>query len=197
MRRLVAVENISLDGVMQAPAGPEEDTRDGFPYGGWAAELMAADPDAARASLDQQGGRSTAMLFGRRTYLQLVGHWLTTAEPNPFTEILRNTPKYVASRTLSEPLPHPNSILLPGDAVEAVAALKADGEGDLVVLGSGVLLRDLAAAGLVDSYVLTILPVVLGRGARLFGDTHARLRVTSSRTTATGIVVATYEVADQ
>jgi dihydrofolate reductase len=134
------------------------------------------------------------MLFGRRTYLDLVGHWLTTTEPNPFTEIIRDTQKYVASRTLSEPLPHPNSALLAGDAVDAVASLKADGNGDIVVLGSGALVRDLAAAGLVDAYVLTILPVVLGSGTRLFGDTFAPLRVASSFTSPTGIVVATYDV---
>ena len=93
------------------------------------------------------------MLFGRVTYLDLVGHWLATTEPNPFTPIIRDTAKYVASRTLSEPLPHPNSHLLT-DAVDGVRALKRDGEGDIVVLGSGALVRDLAAAGLVDAYVL-------------------------------------------
>jgi len=199
MRRLVAVENVSLDGVMQSPAGPDEDPSGGFTRGGWAVELLARDPEAAQAAMGSQGGRSTAMLFGRRTYLQLVGHWLSTTEPNPFTDILRDTTKYIASRTLTDPLPYPNSILLTGDAPRAVEELKAEGEGDIVVLGSGALLRDLAAAGLVDAYVLTILPVVLGSGARLFGNTYAPLSVTSSYTSPTGIVVATYEVrsADQ
>jgi dihydrofolate reductase len=194
MRRLVAVENLSLDGVMQSPASPDEDPSGGFTRGGWAAELLATDPEAAQASMGSQGSRSTAMLFGRRTYVQLVGHWLSTTEPNPFTDILRNTPKYVASRTLTEPLPYPNSILLTGDVTAAIANLKAEGEGDIVVLGSGALLRDLATAGLMDAYVLTILPVVLGSGTRLFGDTYAPLKVTSSWTSTTGIVVATYEV---
>jgi dihydrofolate reductase len=193
MRRLVAVENVSLDGVMQAPGRPDEDTRGGFAHGGWAVDLMTKDPEAAQASMSGRGN-TNAMLFGRRTYLDLVGHWLTTTEPNPFTEIIRDTQKYVASRTLSEPLPHPNSALLAGDAVDAVASLKADGNGDIVVLGSGALVRDLAAAGLVDAYVLTILPVVLGSGTRLFGDTFAPLRVASSFTSPTGIVVATYDV---
>ncbi len=195
MRRLVAVENVSLDGVMQSPAAPEEDDRGGFSRGGWATELLAKDPDAAMAAMGTQGGTTTAMLFGRRTYVQLLGHWLSTTEPNPFTEILRDTPKYVASRTLTDPLPYPNSILLDGDATRAVAVLKANGDGDLVVLGSGELVRDLAAAGLVDAYVLTILPVVLGSGTRLFGSTYAPLAVTASYTSPTGIVVATYEVA--
>lgn len=195
MRRIVAVENVSLDGVMQSPASPEEDPSNGFVRGGWATELLARDPDAGMAAMRSQGGRTAAMLFGRKTYLQLVGHWLSTPDPNPFTDVLRETTKYVASRTLTAPLPHPNSVLLPGDAVEAVRALKSEGDGDIVVLGSGRLVRTLAAAGLVDAYLLTILPVVLGSGARLFGDTYAALRVSSSVTTPTGIIVATYEVA--
>lgn len=194
MSRLVVVENVSLDGVMQSPGRPDEDTRGGFTRGGWAARALSRDPEAARASLEGQG-RTRALLFGRRTYLDLVGHWLSTPEPNPFAEILAQTPKYVASRTLTAPLPHPASELLGGDPVASVARLKAeDVEGDLVVLGSGELVRALAAAGLVDEYLLTIIPVVLGSGTRLFGDTYAELEVTRSVTSATGIVVATYAV---
>lgn len=193
MRRLIAVEYISLDGVMQAPGRADEDTRGGFTRGGWASELLANDPEAAQAAMSGQG-RTGGLLFGRRTYLDLVGHWLSTPEPNPFADILRATPKYVASRTLTEPLPHPKSILLTGDAVQAVASLKEEDDGDLVILGSGALVRALAAAGLVDAYLLTILPLVLGTGTRLFGDTYAPLRVSSSDTSPTGIVVATYEV---
>lgn len=194
MRRVVAVEYVSLDGVMQSPASPDEDPSNGFTLGGWAAELLARDPEASMAAMGGQGGRTTAMLFGRKTYLQLVGHWLSTTESNPFTDVLRDTTKYVASRTLTEPLPYPNSILLTGDVCPAVAQVKADGDGDIVVLGSGALVRNLAAAGLVDAYVLTILPIVLGSGARLFGETYAPMRVASSFTSPTGIVVATYEV---
>jgi dihydrofolate reductase len=197
MAKIVAVENISLDGVMQSPGRPDEDTRGGFDRGGWASQLLAADPEAAMAAMSGQG-RTAAMLFGHRTYLDLVGHWLGTDEPNPFTEILRATPKYVASRSASTLLEHPNSELLTpdadGDAVASVRALKATLEGDVVVLGSGELVRSLAAAGLVDEYLLTILPVVLGRGARLF-DGYAPLEVRSSWTSTTGIVVGTYAVA--
>jgi dihydrofolate reductase len=96
-------------------------------------------------------GSGAEMLFGRRTYLDLLGHWLSTPDPNPFTEILRTTQKYVASRTLTEPLPHPASTLLDGDAGGAVRALRADVDSELVVLGSGDLVRQLAAAGLVDT----------------------------------------------
>ena len=193
MRSLVVVENVSLDGVMQAPGRPDEDERGGFRYGGWAGELLARDPAAVQASMGSPGG-STEMLFGRVTYLDLVGHWLTTPDPNPFTEILRTTTKYVATRTLTDPLPHPNSVRLEGDAVEAVRALKAEGDGELVVLGSGDLVRQLAAAGLVDVYQLTVLPVVLGAGTRLFGDTHTKLEPLSSQAFPSGIFVGRFRV---
>jgi dihydrofolate reductase len=194
MRSVVVVENVSLDGVMQAPGRPNEDARGGFPYGGWAAPMLSRDPAAVQASMGDTGG-SADMLFGRVTYLDLVGHWLSTPDPNPFTEILRDTTKYVASRTLTEPLPHPNSVRLEGDAVEAVRGLKADGDEDIVVLGSGDLVRQLAAAGLVDEYRLTVLPVVLGTGTRLFGDTHTELEPVRTQAFDSGIVVARYRVA--
>ena len=193
MGKLVVVENVSLDGVMQAPARPDEDTRNGFDLGGWAGSLLADDPEAARAAMSGRT-QSAAMLFGRRTYLDLVGHWLSTTEPNPFTPILRDTSKYVASRTLTEPLPHPNSHLLADDVPGSVARLKEELDGDLVVLGSGALVRDLAAHGLVDEYVLTTLPVVLGRGTRLFGETYAALDVVDTTVTSKGAVVATLAV---
>jgi len=156
MRTLVVVENLSLDGVMPAPGRADrapgearEDERGGFTYGGWASRMLADDPEVVQAGLGESGS-GTEMLFGRRTYLDLVGHRLSTPDPNPFTEILCTTRKYVVSRTLNEPLPHPTSTLLAGDAVDAVRTLRADGEGELVVLGSGDLVRQLAAAGLVD-----------------------------------------------
>jgi dihydrofolate reductase len=193
MSKLVVVENLSLDGVMQAPGRPDEDTRGGFDRGGWAVQALEKDPEATQASM--AGHEETgAMLFGRRTYEDVLGHWLSTPEPNPFTEILEKTPKYVASRTLTEPLPHPNSTLLKGDAIDEVAALKQEFGRDLVVLGSGVLVRDLATAGLIDEYVLTTIPVVLGSGTRLFGDTYIALQVVNSVTTSTGIVVARLRV---
>lgn len=193
MGKVVAVEYVSLDGVMQSPGRPDEDTRDGFDRGGWASSLLAADPEAVSASMEGAGS-TAALLFGRRTYLDLVGHWLSTTEPNPFSEILRRTPKYVVSQTLTEPLPHPNSHLLAGCPTDQVAQVSNGLDGDLIVLGSGMLVRALAAAGLVDEYVLTILPVVLGRGTRLFDGTPADLEVVRSVTSPTGIVVATYAV---
>ena len=194
MATLTAVEFVSLDGVMQAPGRPDEDPRGGFDRGGWASELLARDPEAAQASMGDPSGTG-AMLFGRRTYLDLVGHWLGTSEPNPFTEILRETRKYVVSNTLTEPLEHPNSTLISGDPVASVTALKAEVEGDLVILGSGELVRALTAARLVDRYQLTILPVVIGSGTRLFEGTPIDLEVERSFTSPTGIVVASYRLA--
>ena len=161
--------------------------------------MLADDPEVVQASLGNSTP-GTEMLFGRRTYIDLpgcargpVGHWLSTPDPNPFTEILRTTQKYVASRTLTDPLPHPASTLLEGDAMEAVRSVKADGDGELVVLGSGDLARWLAA-GLVDVYQLTILPVVLGAGTRLFGDTHTELEPIRTQAFDSGAVVARYRV---
>lgn len=193
MYSLVVVEQLSLDGVMQSPGRDDEDTRGGFDLGGWALQRLAEDPQAAQASMSGMDDTG-ALLFGRRTYHDLVGHWLSTPEPNPFAEVLARTPKYVASRTWAGELPHPNSTLLEGPATDTVQALKEQGEGDLVVLGSGALVRDLAAAGLVDRYVLTTIPVVLGRGTRLFESTYAALEVESSTTSPSGIVVAAYRV---
>lgn len=193
MHTLVVVENISLDGVMQAPGRADEDTRDGFDLGGWASQPLADDPQAAQAAMSGQAG-TTALLFGRRTYHDLVGHWLATPEPNPFTDVLTRTQKYVTSRSSEEELPHPNSTLLTGEGADTVRTLKQHGDGDLVILGSGALVRDLAAADLIDRYILTTIPVVLGRGARLFEGTHTALEVESSTTSPTGIVVASYRV---
>ena len=193
MRSLVAVENVSLDGVMQSPGRPDEDTRGGFSRGGWAAAALAADPVAARASMEGDGTTS-GLVLGRRTYLDLLGHWTSTPEPNPFVDILLRTPKHVASRTLAEPLPFPSTYLLGDDPVEGVRRLKAEGEGDLVLLGSGQLVHALAAADLVDTYVLTVVPVVLGSGTRLFRDRPIDLDVVRTVTSPTGIVVGTYAV---
>lgn len=194
MYSLTAVENVSLDGVMQAPGRPDEDTRNGFTLGGWAAERLAGDPEAAQAAM---GGRfpPAAMLFGMRTYQDLLGHWLSTSEPNPFAQVLADTPKYVTSRSDQKDLSYPNSTLLAGEAADTVRELKQRGDdGELLVLGSGALVRDLVDADLVDRFVLTTIPVVLGAGFRLFDGVQIDLEVESSTTTPTGVVVACYRV---
>src|ERR1700732_2488940 len=158
MRKIVVTNNLTLDGVMQAPGRPDEDVRGGFDRGVWA--LPYNDPVMGREMGDgmaQAGG----LLLGRRTYEDFSSVWPNRTD-NPFTEVLNNTQKYVASTTLEEPLSWSNSTLLKGDAAEAVARLKEEPDKDLVVLGSGELIQSLMLRNLVDEYVLLIHPLVLG-----------------------------------
>jgi dihydrofolate reductase len=189
MRRVVAFEHLSLDGVMQAPGRADEDRRGGFEHGGWA---TLWDPVIASVAEESMASRP-ALLFGRRTYDDFYGFWPQQTD-NPFTEVLNNSQKHVASRTLEEPLPWRNSSLLAGEAAEAVAALKEQPGSDLVVLGGGEFVQTLMRNGLVDEYVLLIHPLVLGSGRRLFPDTCARaaLRLVDAKATPTGVVIATY-----
>jgi dihydrofolate reductase len=190
MSRITAFESVTLDGVMQAPAYPDEDRRGGFEHGGWATPY--ADEEAMRAA--SSGMTETeGVLLGRVTYEDFAGVWPNQPD-NPFGKFLNATRKYVASTTLSEPLEWANSELLEGDVVEAVRRLR-DGPGrNLLVLGSGELLRSLIAAGLVDEITLQIHPLVLGTGIRLLGDdgTLAAFELAGATTTTTGVVVATY-----
>src|SRR5512138_651716 len=191
MGKIVVFNNVTLDGVMQAPGRADEDTRGGFKYGGWASAY--ADPDMGKAageSMATTGG----LLFGRRTYMDFYGVWPNRKDGNPFTDMLNNTPKYVASKTLGEPLPWVNSTLLKGDVLEAVAKLKSGLEKDLVILGSGELIHSLAKNNLIDQYVLLIHPLVLGMGRRLFADdgTFLSLQLVDTKTTSKGVVMATY-----
>jgi len=190
MRKIVATISLTLDGVMQAPGRADEDRRGGFEYGGWA--LPYNDPVMMKAMGEgmAQGG---PLLFGRRTYEDFFAVW-PGRKDNPFTEVLDNSQKYVASRTLREPLPWQNSTLLKGDAAETVARLKEQPGKDITVLGCGDLMQTLMRHGLVDVYVLLIHPLVLGRGRRLFNDDAHRsaLRLVHSVATTTGVVMATY-----
>lgn len=192
MGELVVVENVTLDGVIQAPGGADEDTRGGFTFGGW------AHPYADRVMAETMGkGMSDdgALLFGRRTYEQFHGFWSKQTDGNPYTEVLNRKRKYVASRTLVEPLPWENSSLLKGDLRQAVTALKRDVEGAVVVLGSGELVRSLAGADLVDVYTLSIHPLTLGGGTRLFADGATGYRtfaLVEAVPTTTGVIIATY-----
>lgn len=193
MSRLVVNANLTLDGVMQSPADPDEDRRDGFEHGGWAPPYFDQVMGDVAAEGMAKGG---AMLFGRRTFEQFASFWSTQPDDNPFAAVLNNRQKYVASRTLEEPLSWSNSTLLQGDAMEAVAKLKEQPD-DLVVLGSGELVQSLMRSNLVDEYVLLIHPLVLGSGRRLFtdGGATATLRLVDTKTTTTGVVIATYQPA--
>jgi dihydrofolate reductase len=136
-----------------------------------------------------------SLLLGRRTYEDFAAFWPNQTDDNPFTVVMNNFQKYVASRTLEEPLEWSNSTLLKGDAVEAVGRLKEQQGEDLVVLGSGELVQSLMRRGLIDEYVLLIDPLVLGSGRRLFpdGGASATLRLVDSVTTTTGVIIATYQ----
>ena len=138
-----------------------------------------------------------AMLFGRRTYEDFAKVWPNMPDDNPFTAVLNNSTKYVASRTLKEPLSWNNSQLLAGDAADAVAALKEEPGKDMVVLGSGDLIQSLMRRNLVDEYRLLIHPLILGSGRRLFldGGRLTRLRLVDTKTTTTGVLIATYQPA--
>jgi dihydrofolate reductase len=196
MSKVVVFMNLTLDGIMQAPGRPDEDTRGGFEHGGWAQPYM----DSVIAGMAGEGtGETSALLFGRRTYEDFGSFWPKQPEPNPFTAVLNNTHKYVVSTTLQEPLPWVNSTLLKGDAAEAVARLKAQLDKDLVVLGSGELVRSLMWHDLVDEFVLLTFPLILGSGRRLFYDNgpSIALRLIDTKTSTTGVVIATYQRAER
>ena len=140
--------------------------------------------------------QSDGLVLGRRTYKDLLSYWNTQTD-SPFTDALNNATKYVASTTLTEPLRWPNSSLLVGDAANAVAELKEQPGNDLNILGSGVLIRSLMHRDLIDEFMLTIHPLVLGTGHRLFADdgSFASLRLVEATTTTTGVIIATYRSA--
>jgi dihydrofolate reductase len=194
MRRVIVTNNVTLDGVMQAPGRPDEDLRGNFQHGGWALPYNDTVKGRKMAEGMAQEG---ALLFGRRTYEDFYAVW-PKRKDNPFTEVLNQTRKYVASRTLKEPLPWQNSVLLSGDAADAVARLKQEPGSDLVILGSGELIRSLMRRDLIDEYLLLIHPLVLGSGRRLFPDdgAFATLRLVESLPTTTGVIIATYKTAD-
>ena len=193
MRKVIVVNNVSLDGVMQAPGRPDEDTRDGFKHGGWAAEYNDEVKGKTMAQGMSQGGD---LLFGRRTYEDFFKVW-PGRKDNPFTAVLDNTQKYVASTTLREPLPWKNSTLLHGDAADAVAKLKSGDGGNLTVLGSGVLVQSLMRRNLVDQITLLIHPLTFGTGRRLFAEDGVltKFRLDQHVVTTKGVIIATYSAA--
>jgi dihydrofolate reductase len=193
MRKLVAVTQMTLDGVMQAPGGPEEDPTGGFEIGGWSVGYFDD-------MLGQQVGEAMAkpfdLVLGRKTYEIFAAHW--PYDEGPIADRLNGARKYVASRTLDS-VEWQGSVLIEGDVAEAIAKLKEEEGPELQVLGSSELLQTLVAAGLVDEFRLWIFPVVAGSGKRLFGDgaKPAGLRLTSSATSPSGVMVATYAAAGE
>jgi dihydrofolate reductase len=193
MGRLTVICSVTLDGVMQAPARPDEDPRGGFAYGGWAVPFQ--DNVAAKKIAQMIAEAQGSLLLGRRTYDDFYSVWPRRTD-NPYTDHLNKVQKYVASRTLSEPLPWQNSTLLRGDVADAVRALKEGEDANLAILGSGELVRLLIPSGLIDEYVLSVYPIVLGSGRRLFPQgTRFALRLLDTLETTTGVTISTYRAA--
>lgn len=191
MSRVVAIEHLTLDGVYQAPARPDEDRREGFAHGGWA---IATTTPEIQGIIGARMGRDWSLLVGRVTYEDLAGVWPRMPE-NPISTALNNAQKFVVSNTLAAPLSWQNSTLLRGDGADETARLRREHEKTLVIFGSGTLVQSLMRRDLVDELVLQIHPLVLGSGRRLFAhdDTVARLRLVEGVPTTKGAIVAVYQ----
>jgi len=193
MRKIIVSEFLTLDGVMQAPGGPDEDRSEGFNHGGW--QMPYFDEITAKAiieGLTEAGG----FVLGRKTYEIFAAYWPTApAEVQAFAEPLNNLPKFVASKTLREPLAWNNSTLIAGNVAEEVAKLKRQSGNDLRVIGSGELVQTLMKHNLIDEYVLMVHPLVLGSGKRLFreGGSSANLKLIDIKTTGKGVAIITYQ----
>lgn len=190
MRKLIASTFASLDGIMQAPGGPEEDPTGGFSLGGWMFGYGDESMDISASGFD---GKGRELVLGRRTYQIFEAYWPYQADDHPIAKTLNSAKKHVASRTLTM-LHWNNSTLLHGDVVSAILALKARPGPALQIIGSGNLMQTLQAASLIDEYNMWTFPVVLGRGKRLFGETAkpSALRLVRSQVSTTGVVMSTY-----
>jgi dihydrofolate reductase len=190
MRKVIVNEFLSLDGTAQAPGGPDEDTSGGFQHGGWHTQYGGGEGVAKLI------GEAGGFLLGRRTYELFAGYWPNVGEEVAPTiaDPMNTKPKHVASTTLTGPLEWQNSSPLEGDLADAVGALKAEDGGNLLVIGSTVLVHSLLQHGLVDELRLMIDPVLVGGGKRLFPDDGALrpLRLVDHEATSTGTIIATY-----
>ncbi|MER7463751.1 dihydrofolate reductase family protein [Streptomyces sp. NPDC097981] len=194
--RIVISEFISLDGVVQAPGGPEEDTDGGFAHGGWSHPFF--DPEVMGAAIGEAMTKSEALLFGRRTWQTMAAAWPERAG-DPFADQMNSIKKYVVTQTLGEDeLTWDNTTAIPGDkAVARIRELRETEGGDLAVLGSPTLARTLLGEGLVDELRLMITPVLLGGGKSIFPE-DGRMRtleLVSTVTSGTGVHVSTYRPA--
>ena len=192
MSKVIVQEFLALDGTAQAPGGPEEDISGGFQHGGWSMQYLEdSGMDWVRKGINDAG----AYLLGRRTYEIFAGYWPTDPEAPPdIAEQLNTKPKHVASRTLTGELEWQNARVLEGNLPESVAALKEEDGGDLLVIGSTVLVRSLIQHGLVDELRLVIDPLLVGGGKRIFPDDGERrpLRLVDHEVTSTGAIIAVY-----
>lgn len=192
--RVLVVNHVSLDGVLQSPGRSDEDTRDGFRHGGWAGQSNDASLGAA---MGERMGQEFAWLFGRRSYEELLTYWNRAG--GPFKDGLNQTRKYVVSADPNADLSWPNSTLVTGDVPTEVAALREQPGGNLVIMGSGQLVRSLLPHGLIDELFLMIHPIVLGSGSRLFGPDYEahRLELIDCASSTTGVLMATYQPAHE
>jgi dihydrofolate reductase len=192
MRKIVVVEVLTLDGVMQAPGEPDEDRSGGFDHGGWQRDYFDdVLGTAIIGALKETGG----FLLGRRTYEIFAAHWPKQPAEDPLAGTFNDLPKWVVSSTLGEPLGWQNSMLIRGDVAAAVRAVRASEGKDIQVIGSGELVQALIRHDLIDEYRLMIHPLVMGEGKRLFrdGEAMARLRLVESTLSTTGVIIARYE----
>jgi dihydrofolate reductase len=190
MRKLITTTFITLDGVMQAPGGPEEDPADSFTYGGWSVNYW---DDMMGQFMDESMAKPFELLLGRKTYEIFAAYW-PYAKDEPGADLLNNAKKYVASRTLNK-VDWENSTLIKGDVVQEIRKLKGQDEPDLLVHGSSNLIQTLLKHNLIDELRLWIFPVVIGNGKRLFdqGTIPSDLKLTGCKTSSTGVILATYE----
>ncbi|MEU6278610.1 dihydrofolate reductase family protein [Streptomyces populi] len=192
MGKLTLTAFVSIDGVHQAPGGPEEDPSGGFAQGGWSVPF--GDDDFGRFVVDNFA-HVDAFLLGRRTYEIFAGYWPKMTDPaDPIASKLNSLPKYVASSTLTDPAWEGTTVIT-GDLGKEVTALKERTEGELQIHGSAVLAQSLFALGLIDTLHLMTFPVVLGEGRRLFADGAAptAFRRTGGTVTGSGVAINTYE----
>jgi len=196
MRKLIADEWMTLDGVIQAPGQADEDPTGGFQHGGWHVGYF---DDLAQRWVVDSVVKAGGFVLGRRTYEIFAAHWPNASEEEQvLAEPLNTKPKYVASRTLTKPLAWQHSTVLQGDVAQAVAALKQEDGEDLHLIGSSQLTQTLVEHDLVDEFRVMIDPVVVGGGKRLFRDDGVRraLRLVDSQVTTTGVIIATYAPAE-
>jgi dihydrofolate reductase len=182
---------VTIDGVMQAPGGPDEDRDSGFEHGGWSFHYW---DDGMGEKITEATLRADALVLGRRTYEIFAAYWPNQSGDEPVAAKLNSVPKYIASRTLDE-VTWNNSRLLEGDAAKAVAKLKDELDGEIQVTGSANLLQSLIKADLVDGFQLWVFPLVLGKGKRLFADgaVPGAFKLVDSQTSSTGVAINTYE----
>ena len=193
MRKLIAITQVTLDGVMQSPGGPEEDPRNGFTHGGWAMPFL---DDALNQAIGETIAGEFDMVLGRRTYEIFAAYWPNQGD-NPIAKAFNKATKYVVTRTLDQ-LGWEKSQCIGGDVVDEVRRLKASDGPVLHIWGSSALLQTLIAADLIDEYRMWVFPVVLGEGKRLFehGVPPRGLSLVETRSTPKGVLITTYRPAD-